>query len=428
MNIAILCHASAGGSGVVATELALALAGLGHEVHVVATERPFRLTQERLNQMGLESNLLSMGQTPVGGLGRIFQSSKQSVARWLGLMNKPLKNGTLHFHQILAADYPLFQEAMTPLTAANAVAELFDRFKIDLVHAHYAIPHATSAILARDMGSDIKVVTTLHGTDVTLVGREPAFAKTTRYAVKSSDAVTAVSHSLAQDTRRNLGIERGIEVVYNWVDPERFKPNRDPAYRARFAQPEEALVMHVSNFRSVKRPLDAIRVFAGIVENMPARMLMIGDGPLRQDCMDLAHELEIAGRVQFLESTPQIEKFMSVADLLLLPSEQESFGLVALEAMSSGVPVIASQVGGLPELVTEGKTGFLRPMGDVAGMLEASLEVLQNRPRRRNMGEAARERAIEHFRPEVVLPKYLEVYERTLGLEVGVSQLARAAS
>jgi len=421
MNIAILCHASAGGSGVVATELALALAGLGHRVHVVATERPFRLTEERLSQLGLSSNLLgastiSMGQNPIGGLGRIFRASKQSVARWLGLINKPLKSGSLHFHQILSADYPLFQEPLTPLTAANSIAELIERYKIELVHAHYAIPHATSAILARDMGHPIKVVTTLHGTDVTLVGLEPAFAKTTQHAVRTSDAVTAVSYSLARDAEAKLGVRRDIEVIYNWVDPERFKPNRDPAYRARFAQPEEAIVLHVSNFRSVKRPLDALRVFAGILERMPARMLMIGEGPLRQDCVDLAHELEIAGRVQFLESTPAIEKFMSVADLFLLPSEQESFGLVALEAMASGVPVVASRVGGLPELVEEGKTGFLRPMGDVQGMLEAALEILSNRTRRRSMGEAARERATQRFRPEVVLPRYLEVYERTLEL------------
>ncbi|AWR87548.1 N-acetyl-alpha-D-glucosaminyl L-malate synthase BshA [Meiothermus taiwanensis] len=414
MNIAILCHASAGGSGVVATELALALAGLGHSVHLVATERPFRLTEERLNQLGLSSNLRSMGQNPVGGLGRIFQASKQSVARWLGLLKKPLRAGSLNFHQVLSADYPLFQEPLTPLTAANSIAELIERFKIDLVHAHYAIPHATSAILAREMGLEIKVVTTLHGTDVTLVGREPAFAKTTQHAVRSSDAVTAVSRALAEEARVQLGVEREIEVIYNWVDPERFQPNRDPAYRARFAQPEEAIVLHVSNFRAVKRPLDALRVFAGILERMPARMLMIGDGPLRQECIELADELEIAGRVQFLESTPSIEKFMSVADLLLVPSEQESFGLVALEAMASGVPVVASRVGGLPELIEEGKTGFLRPMGDIPAMLEASLEILTNRARRRAMGEAARARAIEHFRPEVVLPRYLEVYERTL--------------
>ncbi len=414
MNIAILCHASAGGSGVVATELALALAGLGHSVHLVATERPFRLTEERLNQLGLSSNLRSMGQNPVGGLGRIFQASKQSVARWLGLLKKPLRAGSLNFHQVLSADYPLFQEPLTPLTAANSIAELIERFKIDLVHAHYAIPHATSAILAREMGLEIKVVTTLHGTDVTLVGREPAFAKTTQHAVRSSDAVTAVSRALAEEARAQLGVEREIEVIYNWVDPERFQPNKDPAYRARFAQPEEAIVLHVSNFRAVKRPLDALRVFAGILERMPARMLMIGDGPLRQECIELADELEIAGRVQFLESTPSIEKFMSVADLLLVPSEQESFGLVALEAMASGVPVVASRVGGLPELIEEGKTGFLRPMGDIPAMLEASLEILTNRARRRAMGEAARARAIEHFRPEVVLPRYLEVYERTL--------------
>jgi L-malate glycosyltransferase len=415
MNIAILCHATAGGSGVVATELALALAGLGHQVHVVATERPFRLTEERLSQMNLESNLLALSQDPMStGLARVFNSSRQSVARWLGLLTKPLKTGSLHFHQILSADYPLFKEALTPLTAANSIAEVIERFKIDLVHAHYAIPHATSAILARDMGLDVKVVTTLHGTDVTLVGKEPAFAKTTRHAVLNSDAVTAVSHSLAGDTHTNLDVSREIQVIYNWVDPERFKPNRDPAYRARFAQPEEALVMHVSNFRAIKRPQDALQVFAGIADRMPARMLMIGEGPEREGCMQLAHDLEIAGRVQFIESTPSVEKFMSVADLLLLPSEQESFGLVALEAMSAGVPVVASRVGGLPELIEEGKTGFLAPVGGIPEMLEASLEILKNRLTRRRMGEAARERATTHFRPEVVLPKYLEVYEGAL--------------
>jgi len=417
MNIAILCHASAGGSGVVATELALALAGLGHQVHVVASERPFRLTDKRLAQNRIHSNLLSLGQNPAGTpLSRIFQASSQSVARWLGLITKPLKTGSLHFHQILSADYPLFQEPLTPLTAANSIAELIERFRIDLVHAHYAIPHATSAILARDMGHPVKVVTTLHGTDVTLVGKEPAFAKTTRHAVQNSDAVTAVSNSLAQDTYTHLQIERQIEVIYNWVDHERFKPNLNPAYRARFAQPEEAIVLHVSNFRAVKRPQDALRVFSGILDTMPARMLMIGDGPERQACIELAHDLEIAGRVQFLESTPAVEKFMSVADLLLLPSEQESFGLVALEAMSSGVPVVASKVGGLPEVISEGQSGFLRPVGDIGGMLQASLEILQDPYRRRQMGEAARGRAIQHFRPEVVLPKYLKVYESVLEL------------
>ena len=415
MNIAILCHATAGGSGVVATELALALAGLGHQVHVVATERPFRLTDERVAQMGLENNLMALSQDPMStGLARIVSSSRQSVARWLGRLTRPLKSGSLHFHQILSADYPLFKEALTPLTAANCVAELIERFKIDLVHAHYAIPHATSAILARDMGLDVKVVTTLHGTDVTLMGRDPAFAKTTRHAVLNSDAVTAVSNSLAGDTHKNLELNRDISVIYNWVDHERFKPNHDPAYRARFAQPEEVLIMHVSNFRAIKRPQDALQVFAGIAERMPARMLMIGDGPEREGCMQLAHDLEIAGRVQFIESTPAVEKFMSVADLLLLPSEQESFGLVALEAMSAGVPVVASRVGGLPELVEEGKTGFLVTLGDISGMLEASLEILKNRTVRRRMGETARARAVEFFRPEVVLPKYLEVYEKTL--------------
>lgn len=417
MKIAILCHASAGGSGVVATELALALAELGHTVHVIAAERPFRLTEERLsNRMQADLRDLGTDPRPQSALARLIQQGNQSVLNWISKITKRSVGpaAKLHFHEFLSADYPLFKDSMVTLTAANSLAKVIQEHGIEIVHAHYAIPHATSAILARDMGLPIKVVTTLHGTDVTLMGLEPAFAPTTKHAILQSDAVTAVSHSLAQEAQRSFGVDRPIEVVYNWVDSERFKPNTDAAYRARFAQPDEAILVHVSNFREVKRPEDVIRIFAGIAEVRPARLMMIGDGPKRSECVELVHQLELTGRVQFIESTPQIEKFLSVADLFLLPSEQESFGLVALEAMSCGVPVVASNAGGIPEVVLDGITGFLRPIGDVQGMTRAALQILQDAPLHYEMRQAARARAITDFRPESVLPRYLEIYQSVL--------------
>lgn len=400
MNIAILCHASAGGSGVVATELALALAKRGHQVHIVAPKRPFRLSRE-----------------PDARSESFFQGMIRRIGRLLGVTPADAAIGRerVQFHQIGTVDYPLFDDALSTLTAANTLARLVEEHHIEIVHAHYAIPHATSALLAREVsGGSFKVVTTLHGTDVTLLGLEPAFAHTTKHAVQESDAVTAVSRSLEQDTRRNLGIERPIHVVHNWVDTERFRPNPDPANRLKYAQPEEAILLHVSNFRPVKRPQDVIRVFSAVARERPARLLMIGDGPARRECQELALELDLAGRVQFIDFTPAVERFMAVADVFLLPSEEESFGLVALEAMSCGVPVVASRAGGLPEVVVEGESGHLCPVGHTEAMAEAVLGILADPARRAEMGRAARERAVRHFRPEHILPRYLEVYQSVL--------------
>lgn len=400
MNIAILCHASAGGSGVVATELALALAKRGHQVHIVAPKRPFRLSRE-----------------PDARSESFFQGMIRRIGRLLGVTPADAAIGRerVQFHQIGTVDYPLFDDALSTLTAANTLARLVEEHHIEIVHAHYAIPHATSALLAREVsGGSFKVVTTLHGTDVTLLGLEPAFAHTTKHAVQESDAVTAVSRSLEQDTRRNLGIERPIHVVHNWVDTERFRPNPDPANRLKYAQPEEAILLHVSNFRPVKRPQDVIRVFSAVARERPARLLMIGDGPARRECQELALELDLAGRVQFIDFTPAVERFMAVADVFLLPSEEESFGLVALEAMSCGVPVVASRAGGLPEVVVEGESGHLCPVGHTEAMAEAVLGILADPRRRAEMGRAARERAVQSFRPEHILPRYLEVYQSAL--------------
>lgn len=384
MKIAVLCHPSAGGSGVVATELALALASLGHDAHVIATEMPFRLSGASLPRSRPDPTHLET-------------------------------RGQVYFHRIEGSSYPLFHEPMTVLTAANTLADVIEEHGIDLIHAHYAIPHATSAILAREMVGGVRVVTTLHGTDVTLVGLEPAFARTTRHAIAQSDAVTAVSNYLAQHTHDIMHVPEPIQVVYNWVDPDRFRPIKDPGYRSRFALPDEAIVMHASNFRAVKRPEDVIRIFAGIAAKRAARLLLIGDGPERPRCLELARKLGLGDCVHFLGSLPMLETVLGVADLFLLPSSEESFGLVALEAMACAVPVVSSNAGGIPEVVLDGETGFVQPVGDVAGMAEASLEVLCNPDRRQDIGERARIRAIRHFRPGVILPGYVDVYNRVLG-------------
>ena len=386
MNIAVLCHPSAGGSGVVATELALALVAQGHRVHMIATQVPFRLNAMRLPDLELPS--LDNNFEPLGG--------------------------EVMFHEIQNANYPLFDQPLTSLAAVNTLVSVIEEHQIDLVHAHYAIPHATSALLARDMvGGQLKVVTTLHGTDVTLVGLEPSFLRTTRYAIEASDAVTAVSDYLADHTNTVMGAAKKIDVVYNWVDTERFVPITDSTYRSRFARENEKLIVHASNFREIKRPKDVIRVFANLLKHQKARLIMIGDGPERLPTLELAKDMGIAKFVHFIGSFPNVEMIFGVADLLLLPSSKESFGLVALEAMACGVPVISSNAGGLPEVVLDGQTGFTLPIGDVAGMSEAAIVALEQLAQ---MRLAARQRAVQFFHPDVILPRYIEVYEKTLGI------------
>ena len=381
MRLAMLCHASAGGSGVVATELALALAARGIEVHLISSSRPFRLPAPKLDA---------------------------PVPWWKRFVPSKTERQTLFFHQIESLEYPLFNDSMIALTAANTVQRVTEQHNIDVVHTHYAIPFATSALLAQSLSKHaFKVVNTLHGSDVTLLGRERALHGTTAQAIQHGDAATAVSQDLALEAETTFALPKGsIHVISNWVDSERFQPITDSSLRAKYVHADEKLIVHVSNFREVKRPQDVIRVFAGIAKRIPARLIMVGQGPERAECVTIARDLEVTGRVVFLDFEPKIEKILGLADLFLLPSQLESFGLAALEAMSCGVPVVASNVGGIPEVVLHGVTGFLCPYRNVDAMVEASLEALAKPEFRTN----ARARAVEVFSPELILPRYLELY------------------
>ena len=370
-KIAVLCHAGAGGSGVVATELGLKVAQAGHEVHFVGSAVPFRLAGHR-------------------GLRGPF------------------------FHQVGGFAYALFDQPYPELAATNTLTEVILEYGVNLTHAHYAIPHATAALHARAITGRSRVITTLHGTDVTLVGAEPAFRHTTRHAIERSDHVTAVSHFLAEQTREVFGVDRDIEVIHNFVDSARFTRVTDPAVRARFAQPDEALLVHVSNFRPVKRVEDVVRVFARVASEIPARLLMVGDGPERPRALELAGQLGVIGRTQFLGSFPDVETVLGISDLFLLPSSNESFGLAALEAMSCEVPVVAARAGGIPEVVEDGVTGFLAPVGDVDAMADAALRVLRDRDLYLGMGAAGRHAALTRVHPDRIVPLYLGAYARTV--------------
>lgn len=373
MNVAIVLHSGAGGSGVVATELGLALARRGHGVHFVAEQVPFRLTEGR----------------------------QPNIA----------------FHQVESLAYPLFAAPLSTLAEASKLAEVIEECGIDLVHAHYALPHAIAALLARDMVRGRRppaVVTTLHGTDVTLVGLDRAYLRATQHAIERSDVVTAVSRYLAAYTAREMEVGRQIHVIPNAVDHGRFRPNGDPALRRRYASPAERLLLHVSNFRPVKRAPDVVRIFAAVSERLEARLLMIGDGPERHEAARLAERLGVAGRVAFLGSFPRVEGLLAVSDLFLLPSVQESFGLAALEAMAAGVPVVASRVGGIPEVVEDGVSGILCAADDIRAMAAAAVGLLGDPPRHARFAAAARARAVAHFAEERVVPRYLAAYEEAL--------------
>jgi N-acetyl-alpha-D-glucosaminyl L-malate synthase BshA len=374
VRIGISCYPTYGGSGIVATELAMALAERGDEVHVISYALPSRLT---------------------------------------------FLNSRIFFHEVVTPTYPLF-ENFPPYSLAltTKMVEVARHAPLDVLHVHYAIPNAVSAVLAREImaPAPLPVVTTLHGTDVTLVGNDPNYLETTRWGVNRSDAVTAVSESLRRTTVEQLGTPNEIHVIPNFIDPARFEAARKLPGACRWAQPGERLLVHISNFRPVKRVLDVIATFERVLKEVPARLLMVGDGPDRGKVEQYCREHRICGSITFIGSLPLVEDVLVGADLFLLPSESESFGLSALEAMSCQVPVIASNAGGLPEVVDDGVTGFLRPVGDVAGMAAAALLLLGDEDLRRRFGEAARRQAVERFSQDAVVARYRALYQKVTGL------------
>ena len=375
MNIGIICYASVGGSGIVATELAKTLATRGHEVHLVSTDPPFRLGD--------------------------YQA---------GLM----------FHQVNTPSYPLFREPQYVLSLANKVVQVAREFQLEIIHAHYAIPHATAAILSRQVLESSRhlvprVVTTLHGTDITLVGSDPSFSEIVAYSIEQSDGVTAVSQSLRDSTRRELQVQRPIEVIPNCLDCDIYRRRDVGHLRQRFApDPATKLVIHVSNFRPVKRIDAVMQVFARIAKAVPARLLLVGDGPEQGTAYRLGRELGVASSVEMLGAQEDVIPLLSASDVFLLPSEQESFGLAALEAMACEVPVVASKVGGLPEVITHGVTGFLHEPDDLDGMAASAVALLSDGALHQRVANAACTRVREEFCVNRVVPMYEEYYERVL--------------
>ncbi|HEX3032106.1 MAG TPA: N-acetyl-alpha-D-glucosaminyl L-malate synthase BshA [Bacillota bacterium] len=367
MRIGMICYPTYGGSGVVATELGEYLADRGHQVHFISYERPFRLTKF---------------------------------------------HGNLFLHEVDVVEYPLFKFPPYSIALASTIAEVVRTHKLDILHAHYAIPHAVSAYLACQMLRDkrIPIVTTLHGTDVTVLGRERQFWDITRFCLEESDAVTAVSNSLSADTREMLGT-REVETIYNFIDPETYRrqPNRCRSY---FGKPEDKIIIHISNFRPVKRVADVIRVFAGINARVPSQLLLGGDGPDRLMARQLAEQLGVSSRVHFLGKQEGVIDLLSIGDLFLLPSEKESFGLAALEAMACELPVIATNCGGLPEVVKDGITGFLTPLGAVEQMVERGVQLLTDSELYGKMAAAARQWAVSNFNSDKIVSQYEACYAR----------------
>ena len=371
MRIGISCYPVYGGSGVVATELGLQLAQRGHEVHFITYAMPFRLSSFVRN---------------------------------------------VFYHEVEVPTYPLFEHAPYGLALTVAMHNTAERYNLDLIHAHYAVPHAASAYMAKQMtGGDLCVVTTLHGTDITLVGQDPSYQSITAFSIQKSDGLTAVSEYLRRETVEHFDVlpER-IEVIPNFVDLNDYRRDVHPCHRARLSETGEKIIMHISNFRPVKRVDDAVRTFARINRQVKSRLVLIGDGPERGRVQQTAEEEGVASRVLFLGKQESVAEILACADLFLLPSATESFGLVALEAMSCGVPVIATRVGGLPEVVPEGDAGFLADVGDVETMAEQGVRILKDTAEWRRMSAAARH-AAEKFSTESVVPMYEDYYRKVTG-------------
>jgi N-acetyl-alpha-D-glucosaminyl L-malate synthase BshA len=384
-KIGITCYPTYGGSGVVATELGIELAARGHQIHFITYSQPFRLT-------GREANI--------------------------------------HFHEVAASNYPLFEHPPYDLALATRMAQVAEFYSLDLLHVHYAIPHSVSAILARQMiqtqmlqreqsaapGRTLPIITTLHGTDITLVGLDPSYLPITRFGIAQSDGVTSISSHLRDRTREAFNITSEIEVIRNFVNCDVYTRNPElvAAMRPSYAAPEEKLLVHLSNFRPVKRVTDVVEVFARVAHTMPARLMLIGDGPDRATAEFLARRLNVQDRIHFLGKQDNVNELLPLADLMLMPSEMESFGLAALEAMACSVPTIATRVGGVPELIEHDVNGLLFEVGDIKSMSAGAIALLSDPPRHEALSRAARKTAQDHFCASRIIPHYEEYYERVI--------------
>ncbi len=379
MKIGITCYPTYGGSGVVATELGLELAKRGHDVHFISYSMPFRLKEYQEHAV---------------------------------------------FHEVQMMSYPLFQYPPYTLALAAKLAEVSDEADLDILHAHYAVPHAVCAYLARQVSrsAGLRVATTLHGTDITLVGADQSFRTLTRFGIDMSDGVTAVSEFLRRRTVEVFETKRGIDVIPNFVDTARFAPCLGTdQQRARLSKKDEKILVHISNFRQSKRAPDVVRAFAAIRREIPSVLLMVGDGPDRTRSREVAVELKVERHVRFLGQVDDVEDVLCSADLFLLASENESFGLAALEAMSMGVPVIATNAEGLPELIRDGETGYLVPVGDVVRMARRAVEVLSSPGRHAALSEASRRLVLQRYDASRIIPMYEEFYARVLARPASTS-------
>ncbi|OZU90130.1 N-acetyl-alpha-D-glucosaminyl L-malate synthase BshA [Virgibacillus indicus] len=370
-KIGITCYPSVGGSGVIATELGMLLADQGHEIHFITSSVPFRLN-------------------------RIHPK--------------------IYYHEVELNHYPVFQYPPYDLALASRMAEVIDREKLDILHVHYAVPHAICAILARDIAEhDVKIVTTLHGTDITVLGIDNTFKKMIKYGIEQSDAVTAVSHSLIKQTLEMLQINKDIAVIYNFVNEKEYFKEELPSIKEQYGiKNEEKVIIHISNFRKVKRIQDVIHTFHKIQRHCKSKLLLIGDGPEYSAATQLVADLNLDDKVLFLGKQKNISDLLSISDLKLLLSEKESFGLVLLEAMSCEVPCIGTNVGGIPEVIIHGETGYLVDLGDLDSAAEYSIQLLNDEQKLKELSENAYNHARKHFHSNNIVNQYNELYDKVL--------------
>ncbi len=370
MKIGITCYPSYGGSGVVATELGKFLSGRGHEVHFITSSVPFRLHSFK---------------------------------------------GQIYFHEVKVVTYPLFEHQPYALNLAAKMSEVITYNKLDILHVHYAIPHAISAYLAKEITDrDVKIVTTLHGTDISVVGNDPGFLPVTKFGIEQSDGVTAVSNALYKMTLDELDVKNNIEVIHNFIDPDVFKRNENSELKKKIAPNNEKILVHISNFRPVKRIDEIIKLFANIVRQIPCKLMLIGDGPERGKAEKTCRDLNICDHTVFLGKQNAIPDYLSVADLLICASANESFGMTILEAMSCGVPVVAYEVGGIPEIIQHGNQGYMIPDLHTELFVNACVKILRDDKLHKEMSLSGIDRAGNYFSADTIVTKYENYYEKIL--------------